>query len=234
MATFLELCKDVARESGTVQPSAITSVANQTGRIQKIVQWTAEAWRRIQNANANWLFLRETWSAETISGTKLYTPASLNITDLARWMTDRDAVGYKPTSLYKTSVGQSDENAITHITYGLWRARYDRGAQSQNRPAVYAITPYNEIAFGPTPDDAYTIRGEYYRTPQVLTANDDEPLGLPVRFHPIIVYRALVLLGEHDEGQVQIASAERNYRELLGALERDQLPPVTIECGPVA
>lgn len=234
MATFLELCKAVGRESGTVQPSAITSVANQTGRVQKVVQWTAEAWRRIQNANANWLFLRGEWAGETIAGTATYTPAAINITDLARWMTDQQAAGYKPTSLYPTATGVADEGEITFIPYGLYRARYGRGAQTQGRPVVYTVTPSNEIALGPVPDAAYTLRGEYFRTPQVLTANDDEPTGLPTRFHEIIVYRALVLLGEHDEGEVQIGSAARNYRELLTALERDQLPTVTIGWNPIA
>jgi hypothetical protein len=56
---------------------------------------------------------------------------------------------------------------------------------------------------------------------------------MPVHFHDLIGWEALLLLQEHDEAQIPIAVAMRRRRELTSDLERDQLPPIEIG-GPIA
>jgi hypothetical protein len=85
---------------------------------------------------------------------------------------------------------------------------------------------------GPTPDDAYVITGEYYKTIQKLTADGDIP-ELPSDYHEIIMWKALLLLDEHDEAVAAASFAERNYRNLMRELQRDQLPRVRTQ-GPLA
>ena len=46
MATFLQLCQKLARESGSVSGGAMqpTSVLNQSGRLAKVVAWLSDGW----------------------------------------------------------------------------------------------------------------------------------------------------------------------------------------------
>jgi hypothetical protein len=233
MSTFVQLCQDVARESGTVSGVVPQTVTGQTGRLAKFVYWTREAWVRIQNLHTGWHFLRKTFSADTIVGQGVYTPASWSINDHAGWIVDNYENGYFPTTIYEKAVGVSDEGPILHIDWEMWRTRYGRGSQTNNRPTEYAVSPAQELVFGAIPDKIYTVRGEYIRSPQVLAANGDTPI-MPARFHQIVVWRALLLLQENDEAELRIAAARVNYDELLYDLLRDQLPRVRIGADPLA
>jgi hypothetical protein len=110
---------------------------------------------------------------------------------------------------------------------------YDRGVQTQGRPVHYSISKAGEFCLGPVPDDAYVVRGEYRKAPQILAANGDIP-EMPARFHEVIAHYGLMLLAEHDEGNLHIAVAMRRYRELMDDLERDQLPTLEIGAGALA
>ena len=229
MATFLDLCQAVARDSGTVSGAQPVSVTGQSGRLAKIVQFTAEAWTDIQNSRNAWLWMRKEFEAVTIAGTAEYTAASWNIVDLAAWIIEDGSV-----TLYDQAIGPADEHEITPISWDRYRVIYGRGAQVQQRPVACTVKPSNgALVLGPAPDGVYVVRGEYRAAPQLLAANTDVP-AMPVRFHDAIKFRALQLLAEHDEAPTAIATAAANYRRMLGELERDQLPQITINGGPLA
>lgn len=228
MATFLQLCQDVARESGTISGTLPTTVVGQTGRLAKIVTWTSTAWKDIQNHRNAWLWMRKEFSGVTIAETARYTPSAWDIDDLANWIVDADA-----TSLYLQSSGVSDEGPIRYIPWPAWKARYGRGAQIPNRPTEYTVTPSGEFALGSIPDAAYVVNGEYVMAPQILKNNADVP-ELPVRFHDIITYKALMLLAGHDEAPTTYADAMSNFNRLMTDLERDQLPQWSMGGGPLA
>jgi len=234
MATFLDLAQKVAAESGTisgVQPSAVTG---QTGRLALVVRHVRDAWVEIQASRDDWRFLRKTFSGGLTQGTLCYTPASFSLIDHARWITDQhNLYADQALSLYKTSAGQADEGALDEISYELWRRRYDRGVHDANRPTQYAIDPQNGICFGPTPDDGYTVRGEYMRTPQELETDGDVPI-MPARFHDLIAWRALMKLGAYDEAEWPVQRARSEYEGLLDDLMRDQLPRTGIDWEPLA
>ena len=232
MSTFLELCQDVSRESGTVSGVKPTTVAGQTGRLLKIVNWTAEAWRRIQNSRESWRFMRKKFDGQsTVISQSTYTAANWGLTDFRNWVTDRK--NYRPFTIYIPATGVSDEGPLREISYEDWITAYGRGTQTNNRPSVYALTPANEIALGAIPDIVYTVGGEYFRDTQVLAANDDVPI-CPVRFHQVIVWKAMMLLQEDGEDVLSIGVAQQGYRELMGHLEIDQLPQIGIGSEPIA
>lgn len=232
MSTFLEICQDVARESGTISGNGLpTTVASQTGRLLKVVEYTKQAWVDIQNMQDTWRWMRSTFSGDTTAGAACYTANSFNITRFGRWVTDRD--DYLPISLYLKATGVTDEGPIEEITYEQWRHRYGRGSHDNNRPTVYAISPANEICLGATPDDTYTINGEYIKSAQVLSADSDEP-ELPSRFHDIIKWRALDMLNRHDEAPRQVQYAGDLFSSVYYDLARDQLPGTRISGGPLA
>jgi len=230
MSTFLEICQKVAGDSGTIAGVLPTAVNSQTGRLRRVVNFTIEAWGQIQNSRNSWAWMRKEFSGKAISsGTPKYTGGgSFSISDFARWVTEEGSL-----TMYLTATGVADEGELVFISWSDWRRLYGRGLQTNNRPTNVAITPANELAFGAIPDDSYTVGGEYYQTTQILSANGDIP-NLPTRFHDIIAHKARVLLGEFDESSNAIATAQRQYNDMLGDLERDQLPTMSIGSEPLA
>ena len=233
MSSFLELAQDVARESGTVSGTNPTAVASQTGRLLKIVEWTAQAYVMIQNLHADWRWMQKTFSGNTTASAGQYTPASWSVTDLRDWLRDDRETGYQPHTIYLTATGVSDEGALREISWQQWRTRYGRGSQTNNYPAEYAISPAGEFSLGPIPDDDYTVQGEYRQAAVVLAVDADTP-AMPSAFHDIIVWQAIMLLAEFDEAVEQRAAAILKYNALLEDLQRDQLPVVSLGGLPVA
>lgn len=226
MATFLELAKDVASESGSVDPGAITSVDGLTGRPAKIVNWVNKAWLNIQNSRRDWGWLLSPFTEALIPGSSVYTPASFNLTRFSSWCKDRE--WFMPVTLYDPDIGVSDEGPIPFIPHDLWKTKWDRGDQSDwDRPIEYSISPRNEIEFGPIPDKAYIVRGQYQKGPQTLVASADIP-EMPARFHDMIVWEAirLMLVSDGDYQESQFPTLE--MVGLRHELELDQLPEITL------
>jgi hypothetical protein len=227
MSAFLELARDVALLSGAA--SAPPSVAGQSGRLAKVVAWTVKAWEMIQLANPNWNFLRAEWSGALVPGETGYGPADLGIAERFGEFIG-DSGSYRPLTLYDPDIGAGDEGPLDQISWELWRSRYGRGAQSPSRPAHYAIAPDRGLRFGPAPDRSWSVRGEYRKAPQLLAADEDVP-DLPARYHQIIVWKAILLMSEHDEAVQGVALAEREYAPLLNQLQRDHLPAISARGG---
>lgn len=234
MATFLELCGSLARESGAVgtSPAAVT---NQTGRQLKAVNWVITAWKLIQNVSAEWDFLRGDWSGTLTVGATTYTGASFSIDRFAEFLGDRygETGLFRTVTLYDTDIGQEDESELVEIPFEAWRRCYDRGTHDAGRPTRYCIAPDGSIRFGAKPDKAYMVRGEYRKTPQILAVNDDEP-DMPVRFHDIIVWRAIMLMADHDEAPPALSLAQGKYLEQMATMQRDLLPRIVMAHGPLA
>lgn len=229
MSTFLELCQKVARESGTVSGTLPSTVVSQSGRLAKVVYWTNDAWRQIQNRRNAWLWMRAEFTGTLTSGAPRYTAAgSFSLTRWAAWILEKDTV-----TIYKTSLGVADETQLLYMPWHQYRRSFERGTQTSNRPNFYSVSPAGELCFGPRPDDTYTVRGEYRKSPQALAANTDTP-ELPDRFHEIVAWYAFILLAEHDEAGLHIAVAQRRFRDLMNDLERDQLPQIEISAGALA
>ena len=228
MATFLELAKKLAREGGGVDPGSITNVTGLTGRPEKIVNWIADAYTNIQNSRRDWGWLVSEFTGTLSIGASTYTPASFNLTRFGSWFGDRD--WYMPLSLYDPAKGLSDEHEIPQVSYEYWRSRYGRGDQSityWNRPTEFSYSPRNELIFGPTPDKAYKLRGQYTRGPQILAAATDIP-EMPSRFHELIVWEAkrLMLISDGAYEEAQFPTME--MVALRHQLEIDQLPEVMV------
>lgn len=228
MATYLSLVQDLARQSGTLAGGVtIATVTGQSARPEKLVAWIQKAWEDIQNQR-QWNWMKAEFDGAITAGTKRYTGASFGLTRLRKWAIETPH--HHPFTIYKTATGQSDETELYEIPYDTWRLRYDRRTHDAMRPIEYAISPANEFCIGPTPDDAYTLRGEYWKTPQTLVGNTDEPEA-PSHLHQVIVHRAMMLMGESDESPITIQTAEREYIRMFALLCEEQLPPVDMMRG---
>ncbi len=220
MSTFLELCEKVARESGG-SGRAPPAVTGQTGRQLQIVEWVKTAWTLIQNLQSNWSFLRAEGDGVLIPGAQSYTGESFSLDRFGEFMGDYGS--YRPVTIYDSTVGRQDENALRLISYETWKRRWDMGVHDQSRPTEYTVGPDQELKFGSSPDKAYALRLEYRKAPQVLANNADEP-DMPARFHDVIVWRAIMLMADHDEAPNAMVMASGKYLELKTSMERDLLP----------
>ena len=215
--TFLELCQAVALYSGTGDGTKPVTVAGQIGRSALIVNWVQDAWTELQYSRNAWGFQRADFTSELIADQAVYSAADLAITDHAQWV-------HKGIFTIYNEAEQSGESLLVWIDYAEWKQNYDRGTPTDQKPSVIAVSPNNELCFGPTPDATltYVVRGQYIKAPQELVVDSDEPI-MPSRFHKIIMWRALMSLAEFDEANVHMVTARARYKELLYALERDQL-----------
>jgi hypothetical protein len=227
LATFLEMCRAVHRESGTTtnfetQPP---SVLGQTGRNAKVVSWVRNAWTAIQGMHSTWLFLRVEFTGSLTIGNGEYTAGSLSLSDFAEWPNgegEPDAL-----TVYPIATGVADERALSFLPWDVFKRRYRRGEQANNTPHHWSVSPTNALCIGPAPDVAYTITGEHIRTPQILTEDDDVPI-CPAQFHDGIEAYALEYLAEHDErGAPALLPGRRRWDGIHRQMVRTQLPRIT-------
>lgn len=225
---FLELCKKVAKDSGTLAggaQSVITTGASASGRASKIVDWTRDAWINIQNEHDDWLWMRREFEALLTPGKARYTAAELGVPRLGVWLT-ADDYDY-PFTIQEEALGKRDEAGLGYIDYSAWRARYHRGHHDPARPTEFSVSPLREIVVGATPDRSYVMRGLYVLSPQVLTNDTDVP-EMPEQYHSAIIWEALKLLAIADEAPVSIQTSVGEYSRARDAMSRDLRPRVSI------
>lgn len=231
MATYLELCQKVARDSGTFPEGTPTAIAGQEARTNKVIAYVAEAWRSIQNERAAWLWMEAEFSKPTIAGVARYTAASWSLDRWADWITDSLHDRPSLVSIYPVAEGQAQEGPLPFMRYRWWRQVFDVGTHDQNQPTYYTISPAGEFCLGATPDAVYQIRGFYRKTPQVLASDGDIP-EMPARFHDLIAFRAGILLNKHDIAPFELDGAIEEHNALLNDLYRDQLPSMSSDLTP--
>jgi len=213
---FLQLCQDTVRESGTISGDATpATVAGQSGRLLKVVNWVSKAWTAVQNLHDDWLWMRAEFSGNVVAGNAKYTNASWGLTRWSRWISEP-----KCMSIYLTALGVSDERPLVEIEWAEWRKRYGFGLQVNNRPHEYAISPQGQFCLGPIPDSAYTVRGEFQMGAQTLAANTDIPELPDTTLHTVIVWRALLLLAQFDEGQWPTGVAQVHCQDDLQSMKK--------------
>ena len=222
MTTFLGLCQRLNQESGipVIGPS---TVIGQTGQMKRSVDWIASAYEEIQSEHADWQFLRADFSFPTVIGTVAYLPSAISLPEHADWITESITV-------YTVSV--ADEQELTYVPWDEFRENYQLRTVTTGRPYLCSVKPDRSLALYPTPDAVYTVRGEYYKRAQTMTADASEPL-FPARFHMILVWRALMLYGAFESAAECYSHGSKEYLRLFSQLEANQLPRILL-AGPLA
>ncbi len=235
--TFLELARRLALECGmTASASIPAAVTSQTGNLLKAVNWLGDAWNELQTSNDNWRWMRSRFTLPTVASTSEYAYtdatdviASATISRFARWIVMDP---YNPPKAYLTSSGIGSQYHLGFLSWEDFQQVYRIGTEQEGPPVHVTIDPQNNLVFGPTPNDIYTITGEYQKSPQILAANGDTP-ELPARFHMLLVYEAMRIYANDQVAQEVMNRAVTQGNRLLSMLQLDQLPAPRVG-GPLA
>lgn len=212
----------------------MTSVTGQSGEFQRIVTWVSQGWQDLQNERQNWDWMRSSQllgggvSFQTVAGQAEYQlgtgagTVGVAADDFASWVKQsfRDQT---------TTVGVNDQIFLAWISYDAWRNAYSYGAQQTvtTRPVAIAVGPNNSICVGPWPTSTYTLTGDYWRAPDVMSGNSDTPTDLPIQFQIAIVWRAMWYYGMYMNAPEVVARADRSYRQTVRQLANLRIPMIT-------
>lgn len=210
---FLQLAKRVRQECG-ISGDGPPSTSGQAGIYAKIVDWVNAAHEEVQQHHLDWNFDWARVTLDLADGVESYSPAST-------WGLDFKALSKDGLYTYRTVDGERAKFWLQEIAWEEYRQLRQVGVAGL--PSYVALSPDKRLHFFPTPNAGLKFVMEYFREPQVLAANTDEP-RMPARYHMAIVWRAVMMWCAHDENPALFQVANANYRELLRKLQVTELP----------
>ena len=225
MSTYLQLCQRLRSESGTsgTNTSVPTSISGAAGEWGRLCDWVSQAWSEIQEEHENWEWMRKNVTFNTVAQQSEYTPTGTEIalTDFGSWRKNSFRA-------YLTSAGVGSEQRLGYKGYEAFRDYYMLSSRriTYARPTEITVAPNKSLMLGLAPDADYTVSGEYFKTPQILSADADTP-EMPARFHMLIVYRAMMSYGAYNAANEVYQRGEAEYKKMLNKLRMDQLPGIT-------
>lgn len=220
----LELAQNLRSDAGISGSDDTTT--DPTGEWADVVRWIDRAWKDIQlRHKGTWNWMRSSVTFTTVALQKEYAPsvAPMLLTNFGNWV---------PWSFRVYSGGEvGNQLDLVHWqSYEQFRASYLIGslATEASRPNDVVITPSKSIILYPTPvDTSFTVTADYYRKPQVLAADTDEP-EMPEEFHELILYRALMFASQTEGATDDYAIGQKEFNKLYAQLMADQLPRMVV------
>lgn len=228
---YLGLGQRLVRECGI--SGTLLTMQNQTGEMARVVDWIGTAWEELQSEHDDWDFLRSSnilglgASFATVAGQASYPlgtgagTCGISVATFGKW--DRETFRN-----YTTTVGTSNETPLDWMPFDNWRDAYMLGANRsvQTRPVAFAIGPDKSICLGPPPNALYTITGDYFRAPTIMSDDTDVPTGLPVRWHMDIVYRAMLMYAGYESAPEVLQRGNSGHSKLAAQMEAQYTPEI--------
>lgn len=206
--TFLEMCQRLRQEVGA-SGTGPHSVSGQEGEYARLVSWVRQGWLDIQLKRADWSF---NWGNGE-------TPVTEDFSMYAMPDDFRDIV--------PESVSLDGDN----LKVVNWREFRDLPSRRDGeKPTTMAISPSGEMHLDAVPVKSGAVKFEYYRIPQVLSGNTEDP-RIPSRFCMVIVYTAMSSYGYYEAAQEVIDRAQVGYQSMIYQMEDELLPNVALGGG---
>ena len=163
--TFLDLCKRLRSLAG-IAGSGPNAVTGQTGEYERVVNWVADAWVKIQQeAKGKWKFLRTAFTKDTVASTQEY---EFYAADGVKSF-DNDSF-----FIYLKADGANTRTRLYYVDYKIFRNRF-LDTSVEGNPTHVCVTPDNKLRLYPVPDDVYTITADAYAKPVTMTADTSRP-----------------------------------------------------------
>jgi hypothetical protein len=226
---FLTLCQRTATDCGV--SGVLTTTAGQIGSLARIVNWVGDAWNELQTAHDDWDWMRASGilgsGASFVPASAQYTtplgtgPGQIGVAvdNFGKW----DLETFR---CFTTATGTLDETFLRCLDFDAWRDGYMLGAMRRvtTRPVAIAIGPDQSLNLGPPPNGLYTITADYFAAPSLMVADTDVPAGLPVRWHLLICYKAMMKYGLYESAADVVQRAQSEWDPMYRQLEARRLP----------
>lgn len=210
---FLDIAKRVRQEAGYSGDGPAT-VQGQSGVYRKVVDWVIEAADDISLMRQHWRF---NWARLSVA----LTPGQAENFLAEQWGLEFSALAPDPAYVYRTTDGS---NARTWLAVVSWdEMRSLSSANTTGLPIYCALSPNGALHLHPAPMAGLTLVLDYYRLPQVLKENLDVP-RIPAHYHMAIVWKAVAKAAAHDENQVLLQTANKQFADIIARMERTELP----------
>lgn len=206
-STYLQHCQTAARELSI--GSSPSSVSGNSGIMNRLVNWVADADFEVQGLWFDWEFLRVTsWSANTVSGAAaIAAPADIGV-----WEKDSFWLDYSTTSNKK----------LYPMEYEMWRNSVRNGVNANNKPDYFIVMSDLSLKLSPTPGAIYSLTADYWKRPVKLSVNTDTS-QIPEEYERIIVAGAKMKYGVDQAAGEIFNAASAEYASLLDKLESKYL-----------
>ena len=225
MSTYLQLSTQL-RQLATDAGTGPTTVTGQTGELARFVTFISDYYVELQAERDDWLWLRKSFTVNTVAGTGEYAYTSCTDTATSAAIARFSSWYKRSFKAYLSSGGVGGEYDLVWMDWDDFKRKYRFGTLTNGVPRHVSMDPTMKFALGPKPDAVYVVSGDFNKGPQVLAADADEP-EMPSRFHKLVAYGALMKYGLHRVAPEAIQLAQIEGARLRFALERDQLPPIT-------
>lgn len=214
---YLQICQRIRRKCRISGSGPTTVVGTQVEEYARILDWANESWMYLQTMRPDWLWMRTSMTFPTVLNQASYTLANIGITDFGNW----DTLTFRN---YVTATGQASEIDMEYLPYDKWREKYQFGAIrfSPTRPIEFTVTPNLSIGLGPVPIAGYTVTGDYFKVPTEMSTDADIP-GIPVQFHMLIVYKAMMYYGASEAAPEVYQEGETEFNKMLARMTVNQL-----------
>lgn len=252
---FLDGVKRLRQECGVPGNGPLT-VVGQVTEMRRLVDWYAQALLEIHMEEEFWQFLRfpfsfntlansnvpyvvsseaadavmiepvwsdtSTWEDSSVWSEAPYAAGNIDLEDFAAFRSDSFRI-------YLASGNRSDETFLGEYDYNTFRDVFLYGTQltSYGRPHVVTQTQHDSLRLFHPPNDIYTVTGEYYKTPALLTLDDDDIL-LPRRFEMLPVYAAMMSYAVYEAAPEVYQRAEIGYNKLMNRMRMAEGPQISI------
>lgn len=197
----LELVRRVYLEAG-LAGNGPTSTTGQTGEAAQIVGYIDEAWLKVQQ-RAYWRWMWELVSLTLEDGEQTITSESV------------------PADRYVRTSAMIGQGSLAYTDWDVWRAMHP-SITSAGIPSEWTVRPDNVLQFDCIASGDQAIQVERYRNPSVMTADDDEPVGLKGEHHMAIVWEAVLLYAGFDEASNLYAHAKAMRKRAYQAMHRNE------------
>jgi len=208
--TFLELCQALRREVGA-SGTGPANVEGQSGEYARLVEWIRNEWVRLQERHQRWRFL---WREGLVEVDPEFRDYDLpqDVSDI-----DFDAMYLGDTKLEVVDWRQFREDFRKATGAGVRRVSF---------------SPDGKLRLEDYPASTQSVTFEYWRTPQILEANNDTPV-CPSQYHYAIVYSAMFQYGLYENAPEVVEQARYSFDKVYQEMVNRELPGVGIQ-GPLA
>lgn len=112
------------------------------------------------------------------------------------------------------------EQDLEYVHWESFRKRFDLSAAYPGLPRLISCDDTDRYRFYPAPYYRTTVKFDYARTPQVLTAFGDTPRGINNDFVDLIMWKALIYYGKFDEQPSVAARSREEFSNILSRLKQ--------------